>query len=65
MDIQTLEALKNQAWALLVKLNKCVDSECIGRAARSTPSVRKERLIHTRTNAYIRFLRRQHKGAKE
>jgi len=53
MNIQTLEALENQAWALLVRLNKRVDSECVGRAARSTPSVRKERLIHARTRLFM------------
>jgi len=59
MNIQTLEALENQAWNLRVKLNRIIESECIGRAARSTPSVRKERLNHAHARAYARFLRRR------
>jgi len=58
MNIQILE---NQAWALRVKLNRLIESECIGRPARSTLSVRKERLYHAHSRAYTRFLRRQDK----
>lgn len=54
-----LELLVNQAWQLRVKINLCIESECIGRSARSTPSVRKERLNHSHARAYQRFLRRQ------
>jgi hypothetical protein len=61
MDIQTLEVLENQAWNLRVKLNRIIEYECIGRAARSTPSVRKERLTHAHARAHKRFLRRQDK----
>ena len=64
MNIQALETLENQAWALLVKLNKCVDFECVGWKAIFRSSVRKKKLIHARTKAYIRFLRRQNKGSK-
>ena len=59
MNIQTLEALKNQAWNLQIKLNKIIQSECIGKAGRSTPLVRKKRLSHAHARAYARFLRRQ------
>jgi hypothetical protein len=61
MNIKTLEELENQAWNLRVKLNRMIESECIGRSARVTPSVRKERLNHAHARAYSRFLRRQDK----
>lgn len=54
-----LELLANQAWQLRVNINLCIESECIGRAARTTPSVRKERLNRVHAKAYQRFLRRQ------
>ncbi len=53
------ELLKDQAWALFVKLNKIVETEYVGWFARRRPSVRKTRIVHARANAYIRFLRRQ------
>jgi len=56
-----IEELENQAWVLRVKLNRIIEAECIGRAARSTPSIRKERLNHAHARAYSRFLRRQGK----
>jgi hypothetical protein len=59
MNIQILEVSKNQAWSLRVKLYKCIENECIGRAARSTPSVRKKRLRHAFARAHARFIRRQ------
>ena len=61
MNIKTLEELENQAWNLRVKLNRIIEAECIGTAAKSTPSVRKERLYQAHARAYSRFLRRQDK----
>lgn len=61
MNIKTLEELENQAWNLRVKLNRIIEAECIGTAAKSTPSFRKERLNHAHARAYSRFLRRQDK----
>lgn len=59
MNIQTLEILKNQAWTLRVKLYRRIEYECIGTAAKSTPSVRKEKLYHAHARAHARFIRRQ------
>ena len=56
-----IEILEKQALTLLAKLSQLVESECVGWKAIFRSSVRKKKLIHARTNAYIRFLRRQHK----
>ena len=41
-----LEILVQQAWSLRVKLRQCVETECLGKAARSIFLVRKKRLNH-------------------
>jgi hypothetical protein len=58
-----LEILEKQALTLLKKLNQRVDAECVGWKAIFKSPVRKKKLICARTNAYIRFLRRQHNKA--
>jgi hypothetical protein len=55
------EILEKQALTLLAKLSHLVDSECVGWKAIFTSSVKKEKLIRVRANAYVRILRRQHK----
>lgn len=57
-----LELLENQAWALLVKLNRIIDSECKVRSKKPISPIRRKKLIHARANAYIRFLRRELKA---
>ncbi len=54
-----LEILVQQAWSLRVKLRQCVEAECLGKAARSTVLVRKERLNHASARAHARYIRRQ------
>lgn len=52
-----LELLEDQAWALLVKLNRIIDDKRKGNIAKSTP--RRKKLIHARAKAHSRFLRRE------
>ena len=56
-----LELLERQAWALLVKLNRIVDSERKNRTEKTSPT-RWKKLIRTRAKAYTRFLRRELKS---
>jgi len=56
-----LELLVQQAWSLRVKLRQYVETECLGKAARSIFLVRKKRLNHAYARAHARYVRRQDK----
>jgi len=60
-NTMNLEILVQQAWSLRVKLRQYVETECLGKAARSTFIVRKERLNHAYARAHARYVRRQNK----
>lgn len=55
------QELVQQAWSLRLKLNRCVETECLVRSSRSTSSVRKERLKHAYARTHARYIRRQNK----
>ena len=54
-----LEILIQQAWSLRVKIRQCVETECLGKAARTTSLLRKKRLNHAYARAHARYVRRQ------
>lgn len=53
-----IELLAHQAWMLLRKLDRIIETYSIGSGAMSTLCLRKEKVYRAHTRAYSRFIRR-------